>query len=145
MLKKSIVSLFILAACISCGEEEKEPEPTFHRCELELVDIMDASACLDYELAAIMTSQLDTISAGCTEPGGEWFENSSCTVAAGTRGCKQSITFAQITTWYTGAVYSDEFWAADSSEDSSKTNEEERKAECETVDEDGDVGVWVVK
>ena len=145
MLKKAIVSLFILAACISCGEEEIEPQPTLHRCELELVDALDASACIDYELAAIMTSQLDTISAGCTDPGGEWFENSSCTVPAGTRGCKQSIAFAQITTWYIGSVYSDEFWAADSSNDSSKTNEEERKAECGAPDEDGGVGAWVVK
>ena len=151
MLKKSIVSLIILAACLSCGEEEKESQSTFHHCELELLDGVDADACIDYELAAIMSSQLDTISAGCTDPGGEWFENSPCAVPAGTRGCKQVVLFAEIITWYSGTFYTDEFWAADSINEEGKTNEEERKTQCESPDDDDDsdeessVGVWVVK
>ena len=147
MFRLIISSLSIFILCFACGEEkDDEPQKTLHRCVLpSALEGVDSSACIDYELSPLMNSQLETLGQQCTGAGGQWFSDAQCDVPLGTRGCRRTSVLVNLTTWYMGSFFDDDFWGEEASDTPGITNEAEKKQECEELDEEGDAGVWVTK
>ena len=141
--------LFILGL-ISCGKDEEESSETIvaekskYSCftEIKIEELkIDTSVCIDYN---ITSSYIDIFKSLCTpDLSGEWSEDEYCKDTSEKKGCKRSNSLlGEYNSWYVGSSYTDAYWNSTSTTDSTQTNEQYLKSECQKEDDQGNKGTW---